>query len=155
MQREFRPFERIGFQKEGLSGFFRYPETDGQGPAFRVDDREGVVTRPGLKGHLVKIAGLAEIVPVHVPEDRGGRIAVGELENSTFDLAVKLAGQPEGAARFGIDELHDGLFPMDRRVVFRMMLPVVPFHGGRQDERPDSIHFLVIRTGIAADGFPR
>ena len=36
-----------------------------------------------------------------------------------------------------------------------MMLPVVPFHGGRQDERPDSIHFLVIRTGIAADGFPR
>ena len=102
--------------------------------------------------------GLPKIFIVEVPEHILARVPVGEIEGDSGDAAVELAGNVDGCAAFRVDELHRGIILLvgrDVGVVLGMMLPVVPFHRWRENERADPVKSLVVGARLGPDAFFR
>ena len=106
---------------------------------------------------LVKELGLPCIFVVKMPEYLGVGIPVGKVESDSGGGPVQLAGNVDLCSAFRIDEFHRGIILLVFRniwLVFRVVLPVVPFHGRRQGEGAYSVNGLVVRAWTALYGFP-
>ena len=92
-----------------------------------------------------------------MPEYLGVGIPVGKVESDSGGGPVQLAGNVYLCSAFRIDEFHRGIILLVFRniwLVFRVVLPVVPFHGRRQGEGAYSVNGLVVRAWTALYGFP-
>ena len=110
-------------------------------------------SRRGAHAVLVDEPGFSYMFIVQMPIDSGIIVVMGQVEDHLSRASVQLAGQRDDASALRVDELHRGnagrhcLCPV-LPAIFRMLLPVIPFHSGRKAENILSVNAEVVRAGL-------